>query len=314
MKPRRIFYILLNPDPNPMKKKLFSRFTLVFCTFFYLLACSKSKIEEEFPKRINIDSLLQKEMPNTIPSGSTSTQCPNGPKYKDSLIYNESTSGKDFIIKPLNDPGVGKYCSWPQGLSLDSLNGSINVSKSETGLRYMIGFVKTGTRDTCLQTLILSGASYIDSIYVLSKNQTLANAYFDANVQTSSVCTLNPGDDDDDDDDGNDKCEFKTSNKKVKIKSITGTIDLKKSVENGAFGRKPVNGTAIQVSVYYKLNDKSNKAPGKMDVRLVYYESRSQVPQSVVDYVEQRREDVMNEALMLSRGNPRPPLIVITRS
>ncbi|MBC7829780.1 MAG: hypothetical protein H7122_18695 [Chitinophagaceae bacterium] len=299
-----------------MKKKVLSRNALIFLALVYLFACSKNgQTEEVFPEKVNIDSILRQESPaGILPEGSSNMQCPNGPKYKDSLIYNESKSGKDHIVKPLNDPGAGKYYSWPQGLVLDSLSGSINVTKSETGLRYIVAFVKIGTKDTCLQTLILSGASYVDSIHILGKNQTTAQPYFDANLQTSSICIANPDEDDDDDDDGNDKCEFSTSNKKVKIKSISGTIDLKKTLENEAFGRNPVNGTAIRVSVYYKLNDKSSKALQKMDVQMVYYEKKSQVPQAVVDYVQQKRSNIINQQLISVKGNPRPPLIVITRS
>lgn len=300
-----------------MKKKLLSYRLLILCAFLYLLACSKNKpIEEELPERVNIDSVLLEQPSSIIPSsGSSNTQCPNGPKYKDSLIYNESKLGKDYIVKPINEPGPGTYYSWPLGLALDPLNGSINVTKSETGLRYMIGFVKIGTKDTCLQTIVLSGASYIDSIHVLSKNQTLARPYFDANTQTSSICVVAADEDDDDDDDGNDKCEFTSSNTKVKVRSISGILDLKRTLENGAFGStKPKNGTAIKVSVYYKLNDQSSKALQKMDVQMVYYDKRSQVPQSVVDYVQQKRWEIMNKKLISVKGNPRPPLIVITRS
>lgn len=38
---------------------------------------------------------------------------------------------------------------------MDSSTGVINVSQSETGLHYNIGFVKSGTNDTCISQLIL---------------------------------------------------------------------------------------------------------------------------------------------------------------
>jgi hypothetical protein len=49
---------------------------------------------------------------------------------------------QDYIITPVNSPGTGKYLAWPIGMKIDSTTGAINVSKSESGLRYMIGFVK----------------------------------------------------------------------------------------------------------------------------------------------------------------------------
>lgn len=299
-----------------MKKKLINYYLFSFLAVLYLLSCSKTTpFEEAIPQEIDIDSLMKKEFENSaITLPTLRTDCPEGPKYKDTLIYNESKNGKDFIVKPINNPGLGKYYSWPQGMSLDSLTGSINVSQSETGLMYRIGFVRTGSRDTCIQTLRLAGASYIDSIYNLSKNQTLAIPYFDANPQIKSICTVSPDDDDDDDHDGNGYCEFSSSNTKVKVKSISGTIDLKQTLAYGAFGSNPVNGKAIKVSVYYKLNDKSNKTLQQMDVQIVYYETRSKIPQSVIDYVSQKRSDIMSQNLITPMGNPRPPLIIITRS
>lgn len=174
--------------------------------------------------------------------------------------------------------------------------------------------MKSGAKDTCIQTIVLAGVSYVDSIHTLSKNQTVAHPYLNADVQTSSICIVAPDEDDDDDDDGNDKCEFKSSSPKVKVKTITGAIDLKRTVENGAFGSNPANGKTIKVSISYKLNDKSNKASQKMDVNLVYYERRSDIPQTLVDYVQQKRQDILKKELISTKGNPRPPLIIITRS
>ena len=298
-----------------MKKQLLSRYALIFCTFLYLLACSKTnQLEDVFPEQINFDSLLHNQHLVKTPSGVSNLQCDNGPRYSDSLIYNESGSGKDYIVKPTNNPGEGRYYSWPRGLILDSVNGAINVSKSESGLRYLLGFIKKGTNDTCFQTLILAGAAYVDSIYVLDKNQTLAKAYFDANAQSNSICVVAPGEDDDNGSNGNDNCKFQSSSKKVKVRNITGAIDLKKTLDNNAFGRNPANGTAIKVTVSYQLKDKSNKSSQKLDVLMVYYESKSQIPQEVVDYIQQKRSAIFNQLVIGLKANPRPPLIVITRS
>jgi hypothetical protein len=47
---------------------------------------------------------------------------------------------------------------------------------------------------------------------------------------------------------------------------------------------------------------------------MVYYERKSEIPKAVLDYVTQRRNDIINQGYIVSIGNPRPPLIVITRS
>ena len=307
-----IFSILLNLDPNPMKKKRLSSRLLFLVLFLYLLSCSKINQVDDQPdqqlEQLNIDSLLRLEPTNTISYlVNSSFNCPEGPQYKDTLIYSSSNSGNDYVVGPMNNPGAGKYYSWPDGMVLDSVTGAINVSRSETGLKYNIGFVRNGTKDTCLRTIVLAGASYVDSIYVLSKNQTLAYPYFNADLKMNSICSDNSGDD-------HDKCEFSVSNKKIKIGKVTGILDLKKSFDNGVFGSNPVNGTTIKASIYYKLSDKSNKVLQQMDVQFVYYETRAEVPQVVVDYIQQKSNDITAQALIMAGGNPRPPLIVITRS
>ena len=80
------------------------------------------------------------------------------PIYGDSIIYPQPTSGSDYIFRPVNNPGTGKYFSWPIGMVIDSVSGAIDVTKSQTGQRYDIGFIKSGTTDTCLSQLIIGGA------------------------------------------------------------------------------------------------------------------------------------------------------------
>ena len=97
--------------------------------------------------------------------------CSNSPDYGDSIVYLQPSKA-DYIVHPVNAVALGKgtYFAWPLGLIIDSASGAINVSQSETGLRYIIGFVKTGTKDTCVKNLILAGVNYADSIYVIENN------------------------------------------------------------------------------------------------------------------------------------------------
>ena len=75
----------------------------------------------------------------------------------------------------------GTYLSWPDGLKMNAGTGAINLTKSETGQRYSVAFVKSGTTDTCMSQLIVAGAAYMDSVYVLSESDTTAKPYFNAN-------------------------------------------------------------------------------------------------------------------------------------
>ncbi|HTL06635.1 MAG TPA: hypothetical protein VL307_00210, partial [Chitinophagaceae bacterium] len=107
-------------------------------------------------------------------------RCPGAPDYGDSIFYLQP-SPNDYIIAPINHPDSGTYFAWPAGMVIDKNTGAINITRSEGGLRYNIGFVKKGSTDTCMQNLVLAGVSYTDSLYALDKNQRYAMPYFDAN-------------------------------------------------------------------------------------------------------------------------------------
>ncbi len=243
------------------------------------------------------------------------TGCAYDPSYGDSIIYPQPTNGQDYIVSPINNPGPGKYISWPVGLVIDSVTGAIDVTKSNTGQRYDIGFVKAGTTDTCLSPLIIGGADYMDSVYVLADNATQAVPYFDANPYLASICTgQGPG--------GN-SCSFdvtgSAASQKVIVNSSTGVIDLQKTLNGsllglgGAFGLIPTNGQTAVATIYYKLNDASNMALQHITVNMVYYDSKSNMTSGLLNSIVGKLDDALMGNLILGGGNPRPPLIVIVR-
>ena len=241
------------------------------------------------------------------------TGCFPAPLYGDSVIYPQPTSGVDDIVSLVNDPGPGHYFSWPAGLSLDAATGAINISKSETGQRYAIGYVKEGTHDTCLSTVIIGGADYMDSVYVLENGATIAVPYFDANASQASDCS-GPG--------NSGHCSFdvngSATNKNVFIDKFSGEIDLDKTLNGdkktpGAFGSVPVNGATVNVIITYSLKKHSNSAPQSINVTLKYYDSMSQVDPSIVAAIQTRLINIMSGNLISYNANPRPPLIVIVR-
>ena len=97
-----------------------------------LFACRKSISNAQRQSLLSIgsDSLL------IVRSGSPAAPiapfpqsplmgCSNHPNYGDSIVYPQPTNGQDDIVLPVNNPGAGKYLSWPAGLLIDSLTGSI---------------------------------------------------------------------------------------------------------------------------------------------------------------------------------------------
>lgn len=262
--------------------------------------------------------------------------CADSPIYEDSVLCARYRGpDRDYFAKPLNRPPAGKYYSWPAGLVMDPNTGIINVTQSEGGVRYVVGFVKEGTTDTCHTKVIISGVHYKDNIYILAKNDTLAIPYFDANPLLASPCgtsddTDYPGnstgggnaaceyDDDEDDDNGNGTADEppagqQANEQKVRVRTKTGIINLKKTLEDGAFGIFPENGTTKDVRIYYRLADCSLKALRSIKVRIIYYEKKSDIPPSLLAEILQKRYSFESSDLVVSpTSSPRPPLIIVT--
>ncbi|MBS1664731.1 MAG: hypothetical protein JST68_27040 [Bacteroidetes bacterium] len=251
--------------------------------------------------------------PEQVAAAPPAPSCPIAPIYGDTIIFPQPTNGgADYIVRPVNFPGPGKYFSWPQGMTIDVNTGAINVTKSETGLKYAIGFVPQGSTDTCLSTLVIGGASYMDSVYVLSLGANAAVPYFDADPFLLSKCA-----------DGT-SCSFDVNgtaaSKKVIVNPATGVIDLQKTLDGtsllglgGAFGLLPVNGSAVTATIYYKLNDQSNDALQHIDVQVVYFETKDAVSAGLLGGVVNKLNNLLSGHLISNKANPRPPLIVIVR-
>lgn len=245
-------------------------------------------------------------------SGAAAPGCPVLPIYGDSLIFTQPASG-DYIVHPVNNPGTGKYFSWPAGMVLDQNTGAINLTQSETGMKYILGFVKSGTKDTCLSTLIIGGAAYFDSVYVLANGQTAATPYFEANPYLPSVCA-------------NGGCTFDVNGaaaaQKVIVNKSTGVIDLQKTLNGsggltgllgGAFGLIPVNGQSLTTTIYYRINYGSNNALQQIRVQLQYYDKKSLINVTLLNGLINAVDRVLSGNVISTSVSPRPPLVIITR-
>jgi hypothetical protein len=235
--------------------------------------------------------------------------CPALPIYGDSLIF-QQPSGSDFIVNPVNDPGPGKYFAWPVGMLLDQNTGAINISKSQTGMKYIMGFVKNGTADTCLSTVIIGGISYFDSVYVFENGVTTAPPYFEANPTLPSVCAQGG-------------CTFdvtgSAAGQGVIVDKNTGVIDLKKTLDGvllgigGAFGPLPTNGSAVTTTIYYKINYGSNLALQNIQVQLVYYNKKSLISGPLLGGIVNVLDNILAGHVISTSASPRPPLVIMTR-
>lgn len=241
--------------------------------------------------------------------------------YSDTLYFQRP--GQNFIQNPLNELD-GTYSVVPDGLAIDPATGVIDVNASETGLKYKISFTPTGTNQVCETFVTIAGVNYLDGVYVLSRNQTIASPVYNGVPGLALPC------DDDDDDDSS--CKFDADNPTGELLkdlgfeiSSKGDFDLEKTVENGTFGATPVNGTIIDVELYYQLNDLSALALNRIPLRFFYYNKLSDVPKEVLDDIEEKR-GLINESgqdnysnfrmteTVRPKGKPRPPYVVIVAS
>ncbi len=286
-----------------------------------LFACAK-KLNELSPTGDNPSTTK----PQTD-STATNTEVSCGPNYGDSVLcYQLLASGADYKISPLNNPGKGRYVSQPEGLVIDNNTGEINVTKSESGLAYKVGFIAEGATDTCFTKVITSGINYLDGIYVLSDNDTLAVPVYNGSVSGGPVCGsggLFAGcefDDDDDDDNGNGTADEppagqSCNSKNIRVDTQNGIISLKRSVLDGIFGSlTPNNGKTVNATLYYRLDDCSNKALRKIDLSFTYYSKLSDVPQALIDDINNTVKSILGLLFRSNKekvANPRPPHIVV---
>jgi hypothetical protein len=291
-----------------MKQNLYKGSLILLTTFFCAIACKKS-VEPASPNTVvSIPHDTTLSVPPPVPYPVNPVQeCNFAPDYGDSIVYPEPSSNGDYYVYVQNNQGIqGTYLSWPGGLNMNPNTGAIDLTKSETGERYSVGFVKTGTNDTCMSQLIVGGAAYADSVYVLTINDT-AKPYFNANPNWPSPCLTNQGK----------GCQFDynnyAKNQGVVIDQHTGFIDLKMTMKNSLFGLLPLNGTTVNTTIYYWLNDNSNYANQKIQLQLVFYNHKSDIPGGLLSSITNNLINTLDDLLLSKGPSPRPPLIIIVR-
>lgn len=229
--------------------------------------------------------------------------------YGDSIIYLKPSAG-DYIVNPVTtSPGV--YSGFPDGIEIDDNTGAINVSKSETGLRYRITHTATDGKVTSTK-VVLSGITFTDHYFRLSTGDSVARPVY--NASTAGVLPLSGSSFDEGNVASTGGCDVKTTN---------GQINLAQTVRNGIFGSTPQNDVRKDFDIEYRLNDASGKSLNKLRVRLYYYNSMADVPADLLTTL-QDREDL---GVFLRSGSsaettsgiigvdgvakPRPPCVII---
>lgn len=260
----------------------------------------------------------------------------NGFSYPDTLFF-KSNQAENLII-PATNLLTGTYGVRPEGLSINASTGAINVTLSESGLKYKVYFVPTNTIDTCFKFVTISGVDYLSKIYNLNNNEDFATPSYKG---LTPILPCSDGDDDDeeeeDDEDDDNECEFDDGNddddgdgtgdepatghevipQGIDINKLTGRIDLRKTFKNGALGSNPVNGTTKLVRIYYRITDNSQKALNFIEVKFHYYQTVGAVPQSLLNQIANKNSSLMvnsartNKSARLEYSKPRPPDVIV---
>jgi hypothetical protein len=231
-----------------------------------------------------------------------------GPRlsYGDTLFFLKNLPGSYSVLPVSRPSSPGYFKAIPLGLALDSVTGRINVTQSETGLRYKIYYVSgTGAVMDSVR-LVISGIDYKDAIYEIAATP---NAYdtafpiYNARPEIPLPCGDDDEDDDGDLDDDDNTCVFDETDldadgnddipgviqDKLLVDIKKGTIDVEASFHAGIFGSSnPANGLSKDFTFYYRLQDASNRALNRITVRVYHYKKRSDIPQALLDTLNLR--------------------------
>ncbi|MDP4252842.1 MAG: hypothetical protein Q8938_02460 [Bacteroidota bacterium] len=240
--------------------------------------------------------------------------------YGDSIYYLRPQAG-DLIVSPLH-PSAGQYIGFPDGIQIDGNTGEINVSKSETGLRYRVSFIPKGSSDTVSQIVIISGVNFLDGFYNLAQGDSIANPIYNG-WTSNAIPGLNNGSAFD---------EGSNCNRQgCTIDLGTGRINLAQTVRNGVFGTIPSSNSRQEFLMSYRINDKSLEALNSIDIKIYYFETMNDVSQEVYDIISSRQGTILGSSSDLIRhltqrtangiavtglgaarpAKPRPPCIFI---
>jgi hypothetical protein len=233
------------------------------------------------------------------PSSPATNNTPYVLSYGDSVIYLHPTAG-DYVIYPLSHRD-GVYSAFPEGIEIDERSGAINVSKSETGLRYRITHTATDGTQT-LTTVMLSGITFPDKFYNLSLHDSLALPVYNGNPATAIPLSGSSFDEGNIANGGG--CSVQTDN---------GVINLAQCVRNGVFGTIPQDDSRRDFEISYRINDASGRSLNKIKVRIYYYSSMAAVAADLLQTLSDRQSAgvFLRGESSQQAAKPRPPCVII---
>lgn len=170
----------------------------------------------------------------------------------------------------------------------------------------------------------ISGIDYIDDIYDLTISDGKAIPVYHSPISVTLPCSGN-------DSTATDACVFDETDvnldgkadipgarkNKLFVDPNTGIIDLRASMQAGIFGPNLFNGKKKRFNFFYRLNDETQRKLQKITVEVVFYQTPSDIPESVKAEIALRKTQysitysTMLMAYTITYQPKRPPLIVI---
>ena len=238
-------------------------FVFFFILGLALLACSKSNQNNS----------------SAPPTGSV----PDNINYGDTIFY-LSPQSQDYIVYPKKLES-GRYSAYPEGIVLDQNTGAINVSKSETGLKYRVSFIPAGSQESVSINVIISGINFLDGFYKLTTADSIAHPLYNANAVNPMPGVGNGSQFDQSGSCNNNGCNVNVAN---------GQINLAQTVRNGVFGAIPANNDRHEFDLNYSISDDSHNAHNTIRVKLYYFETMNDVTQEVYDIISSREGTIID--------------------
>jgi hypothetical protein len=219
--------------------------------------------------------------------------------YGDSILYMKAGSNNNIILPVTASPGT--YTGFPEGIEIDPATGAIDLSESETGLRYRI--THTAPNETVTETkVVLAGITFKDKFYYLSSNDSIANPVY--NSDASRILPISGSTFDEGNVANGGGCSVRTDN---------GKINFKETIRNGVFGSPPRNDSQEEFEIKYRINDGSGKSLNKLKVKLYWYNTINDVPQYLWDILNDRTTQgvFLRGGAATQIAKPRPPCLII---
>lgn len=226
-------------------------------------------------------------------------------KYADSVVYLNGQSNQ--TTRPLT-PANGRYSAQPEGLVINASTGEVDIDASETGLRYRIKFV-AGDGSQHVTYLTIGGINYFDEYYY--PGDSLVRPIYNGNPGNPLPSGT--------------YAAYNDNGQLLNVMEPDGKLNVRKLLRTGLLRWPPREGEWDIIDVRYRHNDASNAAPNKLKVILYYYDHANQVPDYVLEILQQRvgllnympptpiigNETFKNGLNADLAAKPRPPCIII---